>query len=64
MNERVKTWIENTYENCIRFNSDPKNAVSMCYGALMFVESETSDEELGRWWDNEMHPKFRELGVY
>lgn len=64
MIEKVKTWIEDTYKDCIRFNSDPKNAIAMCYGALMFVLNETCDEELSQWWDNEMHPKFRELGVY
>lgn len=64
MEEKVKAWIENTYKTCIRFHSDPQNAVSMCYGALMFVLDEKYDEELGQWWDNEMHPKFRELGAY
>ena len=72
MNERVKAWIENTYKTCIRFHSDPQNTVAMCYGALSFVLDEGHDEaldeeydeELIQWWDNEMHPKFRELGAY
>ena len=44
------------------FGYDPHAAVTRCYGAVMFViNMDDFDDELGKWWDDEMLPKFREL---
>lgn len=49
--------------DCVkRHGYDPHNAVTRCYGAVMFVLNlDDFDDELGKWWDDEMHSKFREL---
>lgn len=64
MQEKVKEYCYHELEMCKRWGYDPQQAVTRCYGAVMFVLSIESDDGLDWWWDNEMHPRFRELGVY
>lgn len=64
MQEKVKEYCYHELEMCKRWGYDPQQALTRCYGAVMFVLSIESDDSLGLWWDNEMHPCFRELGVY
>lgn len=41
---------------------DPRGAITRCYGAMMFVLNlDSFSEELGKWWDDEMLPRFTEL---
>lgn len=65
MIEKVKSYCNHEIENVEKRGYDPHGAVTRCYGAIMFVANEIlggiEGEELGKWWDNEMLPKFREL---
>ena len=68
MIEKVKQYCYEQLKWCKQHGYDPKQAMTRCYGAVMFVLSVEPDENesdgLGWWWDNEMHPCFRELGAY
>lgn len=76
MKKTVKAYIENEYKNAERLiNTESplakkygKGTVNLsktrCYGIIMFAINELFDdynEELAKWWDDEMLPKFREL---
>lgn len=70
MENKVKTWIEYEYK-CVKTSMSTNhpysvvNAIHRCYGVLMFSINNLFDdynEELAKWWDDEMLPKFRELG--
>lgn len=63
LNEEIKQYCEDEYKNCIRYHSDIEKAIDRCYGAVMFVLNYTEryDDLIGKWWDDEMLPKFREL---
>ena len=76
MENKVKTYIENEYKNIVRLiNSNSplaktygkdtvKLSMTRCYGIVMFAINELFDdynEELAKWWDNEMLTKFKEL---
>ena len=67
MHEKVKKFCHREYKMCKLFGCDVKEAVTRCYGAVMFVLSIEPDENetdgLAYWWDNEMHPAFRELAI-
>ena len=61
----VKDFCEHELKNIDRFGYSPKAAMTRCYGAVMFVITACNAyEDLGLWWDNEMHEKFREKGAY
>lgn len=60
----IKDFCEHELKNIDRGYS-PKEAVTRCYGAVMFIiDAFDAYEELGLWWNDEMHPKFREKGAY
>ncbi len=65
MQEKIKNWIENEYHDCIKHHSDPHAALTRSFGVLMFGLNELIPscefDELGKWWDDEMHPKFLKL---
>lgn len=76
MKDKVKAYIEHEYKTVERLISEEtplakrygKETVRLsktrCYGIIMFALDTLFDdynEELGKWWDNEMLPKFREL---
>lgn len=62
---KLKEYCEHELKMVKRFGYDPHAAVTRCYGATMFVINDIDDfdDELGKWWDNEMLPKFRELEI-
>ena len=61
----IKGWIYDEYnEVCKGRNYNIKSAIDRCYGVIMFgcnVLFKDYNEELAKWWDDEMLPKFREL---
>ena len=65
MEKKVKNWIEAEYGACVMNDSqNVTKAIDRCYGILMFAANtlfKDYNEELGKWWDDEMLPKFREL---
>lgn len=45
-----------------KYGTNANAAVTRCYGAVMFtINMGDFDEELGRWWDDEMLPLFRKI---
>lgn len=66
MEDKVKAWIEMEYKDQLRHgdNCSAFHAVDRCYGVIMFAINnlfEDYNDELGKWWDDEMLPKFRDL---
>ena len=65
---KVKDYCDHELEGVDKFGKfgcDPDAALVRCYGAVMFVISSfDAYEELGAWWNDEMHPKFRERGAF
>ena len=63
MLEKLKAYCE--YEmTCAKSGRyDINGCITRCYGAVMFLMSSGLDneEEIGDWWDNDMHERFREL---
>lgn len=39
MIEKVKTWCEYEFKNATRYNANPLNAMTRCYGIIMFVSN-------------------------
>ncbi len=65
MKDKIKNWIENEYRDCVKLHCDPHAALTRAYGVLMFganelVSNEEADE-LGHWWNDEMHDKFLKI---
>lgn len=66
MENKVKAWIESEYKYAKTWGDDnsARHAIDRCYGIIMFAINELFNDyndELGKWWDDEMLPKFREL---
>ena len=64
MEEKIKNWIEREYRDVRFHGGNVSMAIDRCYGILMFAINELFEdynEELGRWWDREMLPKFRAI---
>lgn len=62
---KVKNYCDNELKAIDKFNYNPNSALTRCYGAVMFViNAFDAYEELGPWWNDEMHLKFREKGAY
>ena len=60
--DKLKEYCEHELKMVNRFGHDPHEAVTRCYGAMMFIiNMDNFDDELEKWWDDEMLPKFREL---
>ena len=62
---KVQNYCDNELKGIDKFGLDPNSALTRCYGAVMFVISAfDAYDELGAWWNDEMHPKFREKGAF
>ena len=74
MEDKVKKYIKEEYADTKMLLSRPifvvskseliHESITRCYGVLMFAINnlfEDYNDELGKWWDDEMLPKFREL---
>lgn len=66
MENKVKEWIIREYENTKKYgdNISARHAIDRCYGIIMFAINslfEDYNDELGKWWDDQMLPKFRAL---
>lgn len=76
MEDKVKSYIEHEYKIVERLidgktplakrygKETVRLSKTRCYGVIMFTIDnlfENYNEELGKWWDNEMLPKFIEL---
>lgn len=60
--KRLKEYCEYELRNVEHLGYDPYSATTRCYGAVMFVINiDGFDEKLGKWWDDEMLPKFKKL---
>ena len=69
MKEKVKKFCYHELEILKKWGGDHQQALTRCYGAVMFVlsiepDEDESTESLGWWWDNEFRPNFYEMGVY
>ena len=63
--DEVKAYCNHELNTIDRFHCDPNATTSRCYGAVMFlVHACDAYDELGPWWNDEMHPRFREKGAY
>ena len=68
MEEKVKEWIEQEYNNTKNWGDEnsARHAIDRCYGVIMFAINSCFDkynEELGKWWSDEMLPKFQFLEI-
>lgn len=64
MERNLKNYCREQFNNCKNYGSDINKAIDRCYGATMFCINNCFSEyndELGKWWDDVMLPKFREL---
>lgn len=64
LREKIKEWCEEEYARCVKYKMNPDLAMTRTYGAVMCALDKILpewDEELARWWDEEMHPRFEEL---
>lgn len=62
---KVKNYCNYELKGIDKFGYDPNFSLSRCYGAVMFIVAAfDAFDELGPWWNNEMHEKFREKGAY
>ena len=64
MERKLKNFCRQEYSNCKNWGGNVEKAIDRCYGAMMFAINNCFDdfnEDLGKWWDDEMLPKFREL---
>lgn len=61
---KLKKYCMKEYYNYYYHGGNLEKAIDRCYGAMMFAINNCFDdfnEDLGKWWDDEMLPKFREL---
>lgn len=64
MEEKVKQWIKKEYKDVRLYHGNVSIVRNRCYGVLMFAINELFDEyneQLVRWWDREMLPKFNAI---
>lgn len=66
MEDKVKAWIESEYQFQLRWGDScsASHATDRCYGIIMFSINNLFtefNEELSKWWEDEMLPKFRDL---
>lgn len=65
MTEKLKAFCEHELWQVENRGYDVHGAVTRCFGAMMFVANDLlggeEGEELGKWWDDEMLPRFRKL---
>ena len=64
MKEKFRAYCEYEIDNVTKREYNANDAATRCYGAVMFLLNQYGwDDELSKMWDNEIHPKFRELGA-
>ena len=64
MERALKNFCKEQLSGCKNHGGNVEKAIDRCYGAMMFCINNCFDdynEELGKWWDDEMLPKFRKL---
>ena len=64
MIKKIKAYCEHELICVEKWGYNPHEAVTRCYGAVMFLLfsfEEDELEDLGKWWDDEMLPRFRKL---
>ena len=66
MKEKLQQYINCELKNMKVWGLDVNSTTTRCYGATMAFMYAFPEEakEIGRWWDDEIHPIFRELGAY
>ena len=68
MKQKLEKYINYELNNIKNWGSDPNQVCTRCYGAVMFVTNfycnPEEGDEIAKWWNDEIHPKFRELGAY
>ena len=64
MENKLKRYCMTEYYTVYYHGGNIEKAIDRCYGAMMFCINNCFDdynENLAKWWDDEMLPKFREL---
>ena len=64
MENKLKRYCMAEYYIVYYHGGSIEKAIDRCYGAMMFCINNCFDdynENLAKWWDDEMLPKFREL---
>ena len=60
--ELCKEWIRREYNTCIKYDYiSIRSAFDRSFGVIMFTLNDLlhyDDEELIKWWDEDMKPKF------
>lgn len=65
MTEKVKHVVNEYLKKAENDTSYANDYCSRAFAVLMFaLEFLDVDKNLGCWWDDEIHPQFRELGAY
>ena len=62
MEKGLKRFCESKIEFATKHGGDIEKAIDRCYGAVMFFINYCTDEwdeEIAKWWDEEMLPKMR-----
>ena len=67
MKQKLEKYINEELRNITKWGFEAEQDCTRCYGAVMFAGNYCGDpaerEEIFSWWDDEIHPKFRELGA-
>lgn len=64
MKEKFRNYCMYEIKNVTEYGHNLNEACTRCYGAVMFLLSQYGwDKEVTKMWDDEIHPKFRELGA-
>lgn len=64
MENKLKRYCMTEYYDIYYHGGDIEKAIDRCYGAIMFCINNCFDdynENLGKWWNNVMLPKFEKL---
>lgn len=64
MERALKNFCKEQFNDCKNHGGSVEKAIDRCYGAMMFCINNCFpdyNDNLGKWWDDTMLPKFREL---
>ena len=64
MENKIKCYCMTEYYNLYYHGGSIEKAIDRCYGVIMFAINNLFDdynEELGKWWDDKMLPRFHNL---
>lgn len=63
MKDKLQQYINRELKNVEVWGWDANLATTRCYGATLAFMSAFPEEaeEIGKWWDDEIHPIFRKL---